>query len=142
MGRHRPHGPAVSLSTDKIADLHVKHLELIQAIVTRCANYSATLKNYCITLATALAGFAITLHRPLVTLLSLLPIILFGLLDAQYLRIERRFSVRHEQQRPERTSGTGSALTMAGRRVGGSRHGGLDLIGTSKRQVLACILGR
>jgi hypothetical protein len=40
--------------------VRVKPLELIQAIVTRIANYhAATLKNYCITLATAIARFAV-----------------------------------------------------------------------------------
>jgi hypothetical protein len=79
------------LSADKIADLRAKHLELIQAIVARIANYGATLKNYCITLTTAACGFAITLHRPIVALLALLPIIVFGILDATFLRIERCF---------------------------------------------------
>ena len=79
------------LSADKVADLRMKHLELIQAIVTRIANYGGTLKNYCITLTTAVSGFAITLHRPIVALLALLPIVVFGILDAPFVRIERRF---------------------------------------------------
>ena len=69
----------------------MKHLELVQAIVTRIANCGATLKNYCITLTTAVSGFAITLHRPIVALLALLPIVVFGILDAPFVRIERRF---------------------------------------------------
>jgi hypothetical protein len=81
----------VSLSADKIADLHAKQLELIQAIVTRIANYGATLKNYCITLTTAVCGLALTLHRPVVAFLALLPILVFAILDAQFLRVERRF---------------------------------------------------
>jgi histidine triad (HIT) family protein len=79
------------ISADKAAELQVKQLEMVQAIVTRLANYGATLKNYCITLVTAVCGFAITLQRPAVALLSLLPILIFALLDAQFLRVERRF---------------------------------------------------
>src|SRR5271156_6565489 len=81
----------MDVSLDKIADLRVKHLDMVQAIVTRLANYGATLKNYCITLATAICGFTLTLHRPSVGLLALLPIVVFALLDTQFLRNERRF---------------------------------------------------
>jgi hypothetical protein len=71
------------------AELRVKHLEMIQSIISRIAGYGATLKNYCITLVTAICGFAVSLNRPGVALLSLLPIVMFALLDAKYLEIER-----------------------------------------------------
>jgi hypothetical protein len=71
--------------------LQVKQLEMVQAIIARLGNYGATLKNYCITLTMAVCGFAITLQRPVVAVLALLPIIIFALLDAQFLRTERRF---------------------------------------------------
>jgi len=91
----------MSISTDKIAELQVKQLEMVQAIITRLANYGATLKNYCITLTTAVCGFAITLQRPVVALLALLPIIIFAALDAQFLRIERRFRGLFDSLRQE-----------------------------------------
>lgn len=81
----------MSISDDKAADLQVKELEMIQAIINRLGSYGASLKNYCLTLVTAICGAAITLQRPIVAALSLLPILIFALLDAQYLRIERRF---------------------------------------------------
>jgi hypothetical protein len=74
---------------------------MIQVVISRIANYSATLKNYCITLVTAACGFSITLKIPAGALLALLPIVLFGLLDAQYLRIERRFRALFEKTRQE-----------------------------------------
>lgn len=80
----------MTVSPDKVAELRVKHLEMVQVIIARIANYSATLKNYCITLTTAIAGFSLTLHRPMVALLGLLPVVMFCTLDAQFLRIERR----------------------------------------------------
>ena len=79
------------LSPDKIADLRAKELELLQTVIARMANYGATLKNYCITLITAVAGFALTVQRPIALLLGLLPVIVCALLNAQYLRNERRF---------------------------------------------------
>ena len=50
----------MAISADKIADMRLKHLELIQAVIARMSNQGATVKNYCITLATTLCGFAIT----------------------------------------------------------------------------------
>lgn len=91
----------MSLGPDKIADLRLKHLEMVQAIVTRMANYSATLKNYCITLVTAIAGFAITVQKPLAVLLALVPVLVFALLDGQYLRLERRFRELYDLSRKE-----------------------------------------
>ena len=79
------------LSADKIADLRTKELEMIQVVIGRLGSYGATLKNFCITLATAICGFAFTSSRPLAGLLALVPILISALLDAQYLRTERRF---------------------------------------------------
>ena len=79
------------MSPDKIADLREKHLEMLQALITRMAGYGASFKSYCITLTTAVIGFSFTLHRPAVAALALLPVIAFGVADAQYLRVERRF---------------------------------------------------
>jgi len=80
-----------ALSVEKIADLRVKHLEMVQGLVTRMAGYGASFKSYCITVTTAVVGFAFTLHRPAVAALALLPVIAFGVADVQYLRVERRF---------------------------------------------------
>jgi hypothetical protein len=64
---------------------------MVQGIVARMAGCGASFKSYCITVTTAVCGFAITMQRPLVGLLALLPIVTFALLDAQYLRVERQF---------------------------------------------------
>src|SRR5258708_20144300 len=76
---------------EKIAELRVKHLEMLQGLITRMAGYGASFKSYCITVTTAVIGFAFTLHRPGVAALALLPVIAFGVADAQYLRVERPF---------------------------------------------------
>jgi hypothetical protein len=79
------------MQPEKIAELRVKHLEMLQSLITRMAGYGASFKSYCITVATAVIGFAFTLHRPAIAALPLLPVIAFGVADAQYLRVERRF---------------------------------------------------
>jgi hypothetical protein len=81
----------MNITPEKLAELRVKQLDMLQAAVARMAGVGVSLKNYCITITTAVCGFAITLHRPALALLSLLPITTFALLDAQYLRVERRF---------------------------------------------------
>jgi hypothetical protein len=91
----------MELDPGKIAELRVKHLEMVQGVVTRLAGQGATIKNYCVTVTTAVCGFAITLQRPFVALLALFPIALFALLDAQYLRVERRFRALFDQFRRE-----------------------------------------
>ena len=81
----------MKMQPEKIAELRVKHLEMLQGLITRMAGYGASFKSYCITVTTAVIGFAFTLHRPAVAALALLPVIAFGVADAQYVRVERRF---------------------------------------------------
>jgi hypothetical protein len=82
---------STSSTPEKAADLRVKHLEMVQAVVSRLANYGATLKNYCITLTVALSGLAVSQKLPAAFGLAVLAILVFAILDAQYLRLERRF---------------------------------------------------
>ena len=37
----------------------LKHLDMIQALIARMAGYGASFKSYCITVTTAVAGFAV-----------------------------------------------------------------------------------
>ena len=53
-------------AAEKIAELRIKHLETLQALITRMAGYGAAFKSNCITVTTAVIGFAFTLHRPTV----------------------------------------------------------------------------
>ncbi|MGM4925225.1 hypothetical protein AB8A31_20160 [Tardiphaga sp. 804_B3_N1_9] len=89
------------MSPEKIAELRVKHLEMVQGLVTRIAGYGVSLKSYCITVVTAVLGFSLTLQRPEVAALALLPLITFALLDAQYLRVERRFRALFDEIRQQ-----------------------------------------
>ncbi len=81
----------MTMAPDKLADLRVKHLEMVQSVISRLAGQCANMKNYCLTLTTAVCGFAITLQKPIVVAVAMLPIIVCALLDAQYLTLERRY---------------------------------------------------
>jgi len=74
---------------------------MIQALVSRMAGYSATFKGLCITVTTAVCGFAITVHEQLIILLAIFPVIAFAVLDAEYLRVERRFRLLYDMVRSE-----------------------------------------
>jgi hypothetical protein len=60
----------MTISPDKVAELRLKHLEMLQSAVARMAGVGVTIKNYCITITTAVCGFSITLQRPSVALLA------------------------------------------------------------------------
>jgi hypothetical protein len=91
----------VALDSAKIADLKAKHLEMIQAVILRMSHQAAAIKNYCITVSAAVCGFAVTLQRPIVALVALLPIASFALLEAHYLRLERCFRALFDHTRAE-----------------------------------------
>lgn len=77
----------------------LKHLEMIQAIVSRIANNSFLIKGWCITLVSAI--FALTLQSAKLefVIVSYLPIIMFWFLDAYFLRQERLFRKLYDKIR-------------------------------------------
>jgi hypothetical protein len=83
------------------ADLWLKHLELVQAVIARLADAGASHKNYCLTISTAILGLTVTLQRPVAFLIALLPVVVFSILDAQYLRTERSYRTLYDLLRAE-----------------------------------------
>lgn len=75
---------------DKI-DLKLKHLDYVQAAITRLSGNSAAQKNYCISLVSALVGVAIVLKDPDLLLIAIFPSIVCGFLDLRYLRAEHGY---------------------------------------------------
>ena len=68
-----------------------KHLDFIQAIVTRMSAASSTAKGWLLPVVTATYGYALTKHAESVALLGLLAVVLFMFLDAHYLRQEQAY---------------------------------------------------
>lgn len=60
---------------------------------------STLVKGWCLTVTTAALGFGITANSRGVALLGGLVVLLFGFLDARYLREERRFRALYEGAR-------------------------------------------
>lgn len=81
---------------EKLMDLRVKQLEMIQALVTRMANYSASVKGYCLTLVVAIVGASVTLKCYGVLPVALMVVVVLALLDGRYLQNERRFRAKFD----------------------------------------------
>jgi len=92
-------GQGAARSSDMLQE-KVKHLELIQSVVTRMAGNSALFKGWSVTLSAALIGLAAAKDaRIQYALLGCFPPILFAILDAFYLRQERLFRKLYDRVR-------------------------------------------
>jgi hypothetical protein len=86
-----------------------KHLELIQSAITRMAGNSFQMKGWNVALASAAIGFAATKDsHPRAAVLAVVPSIVFWILDAYYLRLERAFRILYNQA----VAGTAPAYSM------------------------------
>lgn len=78
-------------SDDAWPEARIRYLEMIQAVVSRLANDSFLVKGWAITVTGIILGFAVTANRWPLALVSLIPTLIFWMLDTYYLRAERRF---------------------------------------------------
>lgn len=76
-----------------------KHLEFIQAVISRLASSSTASKGWGLTVATAAFGFSATKAVPVVAGLGLVVLTFFGILDSYYLREERLFRYLYDDAR-------------------------------------------
>lgn len=67
------------------------HLAILQAIIGRMASNSASCKTWCITLVSAVVVVLADKNKLGSIWIAILPIVLFGILDAYYLGLERCF---------------------------------------------------
>ena len=70
---------------------YLKHLEFIQAIVARMAQSSVQTKSLLLPVVVATYGYALTQKSVSVSLLGIAAVILFGYIDASYLRQEQAY---------------------------------------------------
>ncbi|WP_405576140.1 hypothetical protein OG317_11920 [Streptomyces sp. NBC_01167] len=74
-----------------------QHLSFIQAVITRMSQASASSKAWLLPIVTATYGYAVTGKSILVALLGCLAVLLFGVLDANYLKQERAFRKLYDE---------------------------------------------
>lgn len=70
-----------------------KHLEFIQAVITRMATASSNAKSWLLPVVTAAYGYAVTQRADSVAFLGIVAVLLFAFLDANYLRKEQEYRV-------------------------------------------------
>lgn len=79
------------------SDSHVKYLEMIQRTIERMSSNSFILKGWAVTLVAAIFVVSDISAYKYYFLLVYIPIILFWLLDAYYLGMERRYRLLFEK---------------------------------------------
>jgi len=67
------------------------HLSMLQAIITRLAGNSAQCKTWCVTIVSALFGLAGATKSGRIAVAAIIPILVFGFVDAAYLANEKAY---------------------------------------------------
>ena len=80
-------------------DNKTKHLEFIQNIITRMASNSFLLKGWCVTIIAALFALSIKESDFRLYLATLIPTVMFWLLDSFYLWQEKMFRSLYDEVR-------------------------------------------
>ncbi|HYQ77690.1 MAG TPA: hypothetical protein VEP91_01095 [Solirubrobacterales bacterium] len=77
----------------------IKHLEMIQAVITRLSNEGFVVKGWAVTVAGVFAGLAINSEEWKLAAIACFPTVAFWILDTSFLRAERLFRALHEHVR-------------------------------------------
>jgi hypothetical protein len=77
----------------------LKHLELVQNVISRMASNSFLIKGWCVTLVAALLALASQNSNTKYVIVALLPTVMFWILDSYFLRQERLFRKLYDQVR-------------------------------------------
>jgi hypothetical protein len=72
------------------------HLTIVQGVIERTASNSKSLKAWCITLVAAILVVVAGKDKPDYVLIALIPVVMFCILDAYYLALERGFRKAYE----------------------------------------------
>ncbi len=67
------------------------HINLLQGIINRLANNSASCKTWCLALVGALLSLAGATHSPVVAYFTIVPVLIFGFVDTMYLTQETAY---------------------------------------------------
>jgi hypothetical protein len=69
----------------------IAHLNMLQAVVTRLAGNSAQCKTWCVAIVSALFGLAGATKSGRIAAAAIIPILVFGFVDAAYLANEKAY---------------------------------------------------
>lgn len=85
------------------------YVTMLQGVIARMGGNSASCKTWCVTLIAAIAALGVNAEEHGLVLVGVLPLLIFSLLDAYYMGLERDFRDKyntfvdliHQQQRSE-----------------------------------------
>jgi hypothetical protein len=77
----------------------IKHLELIQAVITKMANNSFLIKGWCVTLVAGLLALSAKESNHTLVFIAYLPLLMMWGMDAFFLRQERLFRKLYDKCR-------------------------------------------
>jgi hypothetical protein len=85
-----------ALTNEQLVAMRLSHLNMIQAIILRMSGFSASAKNFCITLLGAIIGISFQRHLPMLIPAAAFIVMVFLVLDVYYLAQERRFRLLYD----------------------------------------------
>lgn len=88
--------PSKPPTDESLLSAKLAHLNMVQTIISRLAGFSASAKNFCVTIIAALAGIAFQQRLPLLLLVAAFVVLMFATLDIYYLAQERRFRTLYQ----------------------------------------------
>jgi hypothetical protein len=92
-----------SATNDWPSEARIRHLELIQSVVSRLATNSFLTKGWALTVAGAVYGFSASHLNPWIAAVGFMPTLGFWWLDAYFLRQERLFRCLYNDARQPAT---------------------------------------
>jgi hypothetical protein len=81
---------------EEFTDQQIKHLELVQGVISRLSTDSFLIKGWALTIAGVLFGFAIEKSSRGLALAAIIPTLILWGLDAYFLRLERLFRALYQ----------------------------------------------
>ena len=96
---HAAHGD--SLDREVVREENVKHLEMIQAIISRLAGNSFLIKAWTVTLSAAAYGISINRIDWRISTIGTVAVVAFWMLDSYFLRQERIFRLLYDYARSD-----------------------------------------
>lgn len=103
-------------TTDKLVDLQIAHLNLIQGVITRMSSFSAGVKNFCVTISVGIIAVAYQKQLPMLTCAAFAVVLIFCLMDTYYLSLEKRYRELYEQV-AKRPIGQAYDMSLEARRI-------------------------
>ena len=87
----------LNLTDEALIQLRLGHLNMVQGIIGRLAGYSATVKNFSVTLAAAAVAVNLAKDQTGLLWIAIAAVVLFMVIDAYYLAQEKAFRDLYEE---------------------------------------------